>query len=1363
MPNGQRSAVPTDARLTLVTLGSGTLRAELDQSTVTLFDLGKPLALITYLTCAPEHSVAREHLIDLLWGDVDPEAAKHALRQTLWYIRKRLGDRPLITGGDTLSLVGAVACDRDQLLDAVARNDAEAVVRCYTGDFFPGFAAPGGAEFERWADIERQRLRGFFWRSADTLVRRWMSAGRLRDAQALARKVRDSDPMREGGWRLLFETLIASGDTVGGAVEADAFDRLVAAEGIEPEPATRTLHRAARQPSSAGDAHDDGSASLVAELVGREKEFSRVLASWDAAKSGRVAHLHVLASAGLGKTRLLTDVNARLRATRARTVAIRASLGGRDIPFGLACDLAEALARLPGASGISTGSARTLVALNPALSSSYPAAVPDSSGDSADMLRRRTVAVRELIAAVADEQPIAIFVDDLQWADNRSRQLVAGVAAALEHTRVMLVTASRPTVDALVPGQPSDTIRLEPLDVAGVGALVGSIAALPSESWAEQLPLDLWNATGGSPLLVLETLQLGIEAGTLIRGETTWLCPRPGRLFAALGSGGALRQRVERLDRVERWVMTLLAVAGVPSTRETVIAAAGRGADETVMALGSLERRGLAARHEDVWSPSHDEIAAMAVDLATDDARKAAAKALGRVLLDTASSDTRVLRHAGVLLAQAADHESLAVAFARFARTSRHAGDMHSNSALASDFLGERSSPTLVKRLVRSLPLHHRTGLYSLKRQVVAAAAAVLLPASVFIGANVVRQPPPEVVLAIGYVGSDSVARIHRVPIRATELTPGSTVRVKPGRATWRFRADPTLGTIVRRPDNKAWVIDRVVADSGGIELFEITDDGRERRITNARGDDQGATWSPDGRSITFFTARWNAESRYDIAIHEMQTGTTRSLTSGMASDGSASWSPDGSRISYSRTFWDGRKPEVCVVDHDGQHNRCFAAGTNGIAAEPAWYDAAQVFVDVLGRNSSRVIGRLNVETGAVDSIIADTPQSPTISRDGRWFLCRCKHAGFSSTALLLIPVNEPNRAIEIDVSALPSGTRELLAFESTAREPAFADSLAIGTGPGKPVVGVPHLLSLRGITPNGDSVSVRAIRWRSLDTTVATIDSLGILSAKRPGTARIEASAGGWRTTQSAIAVDTAQSSVVFSENWSQGFDAKWRPFGDPRPSTVMSSDSVPAMLNGGEGSFISGMYTVPRYSTRVGLIVDSWVSVRVTRDHWQVVRMSLDNGLDDDGLRRWSHVEGAPPSKSPSYPSCSISYPTNEGVAFGDSVGSTPQVPATTYQAPAPRAFKNGAWFHVRLQVFPDGRCGVAINGVARTLTPYRSVPDTAVRLVLFGNSAGTMALVGPTTMRTGVATDIDWTRLGDPIPEKPRSGWSPKSRRW
>lgn len=1386
MPDGSRLPVSIHARLRLVTLGASALRveaapnhgrepAESDapvgapvnalgveparDSTVTVFDLGKPLALITYLCCAPERSAPREHLIDLLWGDVGPEAAKHALRQTLWYIRKRLGDFTLISGGDVLTVVGAVDCDRDHFLSAVRVGDAEVVVRLYRGDFFPGFAAPGGVEFERWADIERQRLRSFFWRSAEVLVRRWMSAGRLREAQSLARRVRDSDVLRESGWRLLFETLIAASDTVGGAIEAEAFDRLIEAEGVKPEPATRALLGEVRQTGAAARESEVAQpASLFAELVGREKEFARLLASWDSARAGKPTHVHVLAPAGLGKTRLLTDVHARLRATRARTLFVRASLGARDIPFGLAGDLAEALARLPGASGISTGSARALVALNPALSASYPAAVPDVAGDPADALRRRTVAVRELVMAVAEEQPIAIFVDDVQWADARSRQLLASVLGGLEHARVLAVTASRPTVDGLTSAEGALTIRLAPLDPTGVHALVASIAELPSESWAERLPHELCNASGGSPLLVLETLQLAIEGGALERGERAWSAPRPAWLFAALGAGGALRQRVERLDRVERWVMTLLAVAAIPLTRDALTAASGRTDDEIASALGGLERRGLVARNGELWSPSHDEIAAMAVDLATADARRAAGRSLGRVILDRQSGDVRELRHAGSLLAQAEDYESLSVAFTRFAYAARRSGDRQRNLSLAYDFLGERASLDLIGRLVRSLPLLQQVGLYSVARQAVIVGMVALVPLGFLVNAIIGRRPPPDIELAIGAVGADSVARLYRVPIRGADFVVGSAIRISVGRRpAWTFHADPSLGSAIRNPVRASWAVDRVAQDAGGIDLFDVSDDGPERRLTSAVGDDQGATWSPDGRFIAYFTARWSVESRYDIAIQDTRTGAVRRLTNTDDSDTAPYWSPDGGRIVFERFYWGRRRREACVVRVDGSGLHCFGTPLGDYSPVGGWSDSQHVLLFATSMNR-RVLARLDVESGVLDTIAVVGDEPTWVSPDGRWVACRCRRTGFAPGAILLFSVDEPNRLAQVDTSAFGGG-RLLISWVDTRHANGWVDHLTIDSGLGDPVVGVPHLLTVRGASVTGSPVPVGPIQWRSLDTAVAVIDDHGIMVPRRRGIALIEAALPGWRATQQRLVVRSPTSEVVFREDWAAGIGPSWMPFGDPRPRIDSAEDGTPGFLNGGDGSFVSGAYTKGRFPTSRGLRLDGWISVTISFDHWQVVSVALEDGLDDVGLQRWPHRYGNIPRRSDDWPLCSAVFPGGpEGVAFGDSVSGTAGTASTRASLAAPPSFRRGAWFQVRLQIFPDGRCGVALNGVPIVLSSSRAIPDSSVRVVVHGNSVRSKVLVGPLVVQTGVASDIDWSRLGEAVPNAPPAGQLP-----
>ena len=1368
MSNGSRSALAPDASLTLVTLGGASLRASevgdpadsIDApSTVTLFDLGKPLALITYLACAPERSVAREHFIDLLWGDVEPEAAKHALRQTLWYVRKRLGDRQLISGGDVLTLLGGMDVDRARFLDAVARGDAEAVVQLYTGDFFPGFAAPGGAEFERWVDIERQRLRSLFWRNAEAVVRRWMSSARLRDAQTLARRVRDSDTLREGGWRLLFETLIAAGDTVGGALEADAFDRLVEAEGIEPEPATRSLLRMVRQtPVSATDVEQPGRPSFVAELVGREQEFSQLLAIWDAARGSRAAHVHVLAPAGLGKTRLLTDVHARLRATRARTVFVRASLGARDIPFGLAGDLAEALARLPGASGISTGSARALVSLNPALSASYPAALPDAAGDSADALRRRTVAVRELISAVADEQAVAIFIDDVQWADGRSRQLLASVIGALDSARVMVVTASRPTVDALAAGEQSRTIRLAPLEVSGVSALVSSIAALPSEPWAERLPAELFAATGGSPLLILETLQAVMEGGILERQASGWTSERPARLFAALSAGGALRQRLERLDRVERWVLTLLSVAAVPLTDDVVKAAAGRSHEDLASALGGLERRGLVVRDGDAWMPSHDEIAAVAIELAAPDARSVAARSLGRVTLDRHPGEMRELRHAGALLAEAGDEAPLGVAFSKFARLARQAGDRQPNRALAADFLGERATPALTRSLVRWLPLTHLVGFYSVRRQVFLAAAANIVMFGVLANRYIAGRPQPDVILAIGAVGLDSAARIYRVPIRSGEVGPGSQVLVGGGQPTWRMRLDPILGEPVRRPDNEGWTVERVSSDTGGIDLFDISDDGRETRLTAAHGDDQAASWSPDGRLVAFYTARWNARSHYDLAILDVATRAVRPLTQGPDSDGSPVWSPDGSRIAFTRLYWDGRATQSCVIDTDGGREHCFSVST-GTTSTRAWYDVNHLLLEV-DQPPTRFLGRFDLTSGVLDTLVTlGRTDAATLSADGRWVLCRCQRTGYAATAVLLFPTDDPNRVVELDVSPLRNG-RRIFAFAPSARRPRHAEQIVIDAGLGAPIVGVSHAFTVTGVSPDGDTVAVGSVRWMSQDTTIASIDSAGVLVPHRAGTVRIEATAGGWRSAGRAVTIRPNVISTLLHETWLAGIEQQWAPFGDPRPRLDTAAAGFVAFLNNGEGSFSSGAYTRARYPTSDGLALDTWISDRVTGEQWQMVNVVLEDALSDVGLRQWNHTSGNLPRTATDPPTCGVAYAGREGNVYGDTLRAVPGRPSAAISVTTPPSFKAGTWFQARVQVFPDGRCGVAVNGVAVAMSQARAIPDRAVRALIFGNSKDTKVLVGPVVARSGVPPDVDWSRVGEPVPNEPPRGLSPIS---
>ena len=96
---------------------------------------------------------------------------------------------------------------------------------------------------------------------------------------------------------------------------------------------------------------------MTAELVGREREFATVIQAWSDVKRGRGRRIQLIAPAGLGKTRLLSDTANRLRTLGARVVALRAKPGERDVPYALAGELALALGSLPGAAGVAPATA----------------------------------------------------------------------------------------------------------------------------------------------------------------------------------------------------------------------------------------------------------------------------------------------------------------------------------------------------------------------------------------------------------------------------------------------------------------------------------------------------------------------------------------------------------------------------------------------------------------------------------------------------------------------------------------------------------------------------------------------------------------------------------------------------------------------------------------------------------------------------------------------------------------------------------------------------------------------------------------------------------------------------------------------
>ena len=1285
----------------------------------------KPLALIAYLHCAPGRTATREHLAALLWGDSAPRLASGSLRTTLHRIHTLVGEHAAEGGTTAMTLQLALQVDRDVFLAAVAEGDFTRAVDLYRGPFFPDYGDPGTAEFEHWADLERARLQELFLRAAESLARRALDCGQAREATRLARRIRTLVPGAETGWRLLLEALLLARDDLAARAEAESFAAWAREDGSAPGGAMKALITRIRDGGAAVDGPE--ASGLIAELIGRERQFSAILHTWASVRRGQARLIHVSAAAGIGKTRLLTDVTSRLVASGARVVSLRANSGERTLDYAFAGDLVRRLGSLSGAVGVPPSTAGVLVGLQPALSSMF-AGAPAAAG--ADLLLQRALAVGELLRAVADDAPLALVVDDTHWLDGASRSILRSLASRLEGTPVLLLTAGRPTESAMATDVPAMTLTLEPLSVADVGGFLASLGTVPEEAWADRLIAALQAATRGSPLLLVESLQLARDRDELSLSEGRWACSEPDLLVGRLASRDAMAERLAALGAEPRQLMVFLAVSGAPLRGDDLASLSNTSPASVDEAMSGLERKGLALGIGGKWAPAHDEIAEALWRSIPERDRIEAHRTLGRLLSAERGSGVDGLPRAAQHLAAAGAAREIGPLYRRWLAAARHRGDQAAPRHLAEEFLGEYATPALVKGLEATLPLRAR---YGIRLRHVIATAGMVLVGGLIAWRQVTSTvaPPEEELLLSGRRDSGDVASF-RIPVRANGWNDAGPIRPAEGRREPAWVAGSgNQGWPAVSPDGKRIAYARVVSDSGVTDLFLRESDGTVRRLTDAVGDDLEPSWSPDGRSLAFRTARWTprGDDDADIAVLDLATGRVRQLTAGPTTDRGPRWSPDGSRIAFIRQRVADGHSTLCWTSADGTVVQC----RNDLEAEvtrvAGWLDAERLMVASGLDDGSQRLGVLSLSAGSPVMVDTTTIGTALLSADGRWLVEATSGRG----TMAVFPVDDPRRRRV--VGAEFAGGESEVAWMPVHRALGYRWRLG---PPGRPVVDVSHQMRAGVVDALGRPLTSPAgvLRWRSGDSSRGVIDSLtGVFRASRPGPVWVHADAGGWWNDSVQVNPRIPSVSEVLTADWRDPTLKAWRLFGDPLPRVVDGPGGVPAFHNNGDNTFASGAVSVQGYTAEAGLGVEALVSTPITRPKWQRLKLSLmaDIVIESNG--------------STGLRACGFDLPVSEGARYLDSLTvSGGEGGAIMFADPA---LRSGRWYRVRLQLFPDASCGVAIDG-----TPlFRSSPGIDLRKTYFvatsGQSVETRILVGPLSVWQGVRTDVNWARLDRPQP--------------
>jgi hypothetical protein len=290
--------------------------------------------------------------------------------------------------------------------------------------------------------------------------------------------------------------------------------------------------------------------------------------------------------------------------------------------------------------------------------------------------------------------------------------------------------------------------------------------------------------------------------------------------------------------------------------------------------------------------------------------------------------------------------------------------------------------------------------------------------------------------------------------------------------------------------------------------------------------------------------------------------------------------------------------------------------------------------------------------------------------------------------------------------------------------------------------LGVPYRVEAAGFSPDHTGVEVPVLEWRVADSSVAAISAQGIVTGKRSGRTTVYASAGGWRGDSIIVRVVARRETAELSEAWTTSWGARWRPFGEPQPR-VVRGPAGPALFVAGDSSYYSGVYSQTTFAADSGLGVRAIVRTPVPFGKWQVLRIGLLPLQDSLALRRWDHRTANLPLNSEDVSrDCEVKYPTSEALWGRRFVALS--VARVELNVPVDTTLASGKRWELTLQLLPDGRCAVAVNGEALRISALGVSTDLPRHVVADGQSVRTRMLVDHLEVWRGVRQDIDWNRV-------------------
>jgi PAS domain S-box-containing protein len=417
-------------------------------------------------------------------------------------------------------------------------------------------------------------------------------------------------------------------------------------------------------------AYDVSDRLLIPEkLYGREREIDTLLTSFDqVVTNGTLEFVLVSGYSGIGKSSLVNELQRALVPAGGLFASGKFDQYKRDIPYATLGQAFQSLVRsLLTQSEAELGrwkdalrevlgpNGQLIVSLVPELEfvigkqPPVPDLPPQDAQNRFQMVFRRFVGV-----FTRKEHPLALFLDDLQWLDAATLDLLEHLVTHSEVRHLLLVGAYR--INEISPSHPFlrtlETIRkdgarvqeivLEPLGLDDVGQLIADAMHCEPER-ARALAQLLQEKTGGNPFFAIQFFTALAEEGMLAFDQVTrawqWNMERIRAESYTDNVVDLMAAKLQRFSSTTQEALKKLACLGNVAPVATLALVHGKTEEAIHEALLEAVHAGLVFREDNAYRFLHDRIQQAAYSLIPDEQRADVHLRIGRGLLASMTAE----------------------------------------------------------------------------------------------------------------------------------------------------------------------------------------------------------------------------------------------------------------------------------------------------------------------------------------------------------------------------------------------------------------------------------------------------------------------------------------------------------------------------------------------------------------------------------------------------------------------------------------------------------------------------------------------------------------------------------------------------